>query len=74
MMESEMSETAVSEDRNMAGELAEAAIVFLNHLEDTLDDESFDAVSTQLWNRLSSLASEVRGEFPSSGPTTPSGD
>lgn len=30
MMESEMSETAVSEDRNMAGELAEAAIVFLN--------------------------------------------
>ncbi len=45
----------------MAGELAEAAIVFLNHLEDALDDASFDAVSTQLWNRLSSLASQVRG-------------
>lgn len=55
-----MSEPAAPDEPGMAGELAEAAIVFLNHLEDTLDDASFDAVSTRLWNRLSSLASEVR--------------
>lgn len=54
-----MSEPKVSDETGKAGELAEAAIVFLSHLEDTLDDTSFDAVSTQLWNRLSSLASEV---------------
>lgn len=55
-----MSEPAAPDEPGMAGELAEAAIVFLNHLEDTLDDASFDAVSTHLWNRLSSLASKVR--------------
>lgn len=55
-----MSEPKVSDETGKAGELAEVAIVFLSHLEDTLDDTSFDAVSTQLWNRLSSLASEVR--------------
>ncbi len=54
-----MSEPTAPEEPGKAGELAEAAIVFLNHLEDTLDDASFDSVSTQLWNRLSSLASEV---------------
>lgn len=59
-MERAVSEPTASEEPSKAGELAEAAIVFLNHLEDTLDDASFDAVSTQLWNRLSSLASEVR--------------
>jgi hypothetical protein len=60
MMEGEMPEPAASEKPGKAGELAEAAIVFLNHLEDTLDDANFDAVSVKLWNRLSSLASEVR--------------
>lgn len=55
-----MSKPTTSGEPGKAGELAEAAIVFLNHLEDTLDDANFDAVSVELWNRLSSLASEVR--------------
>jgi hypothetical protein len=59
----------VSKEGNLAGDLAEAAIVFLNHLEDTLDDASFDAVSTQLWNRLSLLASEVRDSLKTAAPS-----
>jgi hypothetical protein len=65
-------QTPESEDGNVAADLAEAAIVFLNHLEDTLDDSSFEAVSTQLWNRVSFLASEVREAASSPDLTDPS--
>lgn len=34
-------------------EYQDLVVVFLNHLEDVLDDVNFDRVSTDLWNRIS---------------------
>jgi hypothetical protein len=49
---------------NKAAMLAEAAIVFLNHLEELMDaDPSLEwKISTAQFNLLSSLAAEVRDE------------